>query len=60
MADISPEQFPCPVNIKTQSAKLKTPSKNRSHRDLSHNKDYVQDLVQSIPYEEECSTVTWY
>ena len=25
---------------------------------MSHSKDYVQDLVQSIPYEEECSTVT--
>ena len=34
------------------------PSKNRPHRNLSHNKGYVQDLVQSIPYEEECSTVT--
>ena len=58
MPDISPEQIPCPVNIKTLSVKLKTPSKNRPHRNLSCNKDYVQDLVQSVPYEEECSTVT--
>ena len=34
------------------------PSKNRSHRNLSHNKDYVLDIVQSIPYEVECPTVT--
>ena len=58
MPDISPEQIPCPVNIKTPSVKLKTPSKNRPHRNLSRNKDHVQDLVQSMPYEEECSTVT--
>ena len=25
---------------------------------MCHNKDYVQNLVQSIPYEEECSPVT--
>ena len=57
MPDIYPEQIPCPVNLKTQSVKLKTPSKNKCPRNLSHNKDYVQDLVQSIPDEEECSTV---
>ena len=57
MPDISPEQIPCPVNFETPSVKLKTPSKNRPHRSLSHNKDYLQDLVKSIPYEEECSTV---
>ena len=33
---------------------------NRTPRILSHNTDYVQDLVQSIPYEEECPTVTNY
>ena len=54
MPDVAPEQIPCPVNIKTPSIKLKTPSENRPHRNLSHNKDYVQDLDQSIPYEEEC------
>ena len=43
--DISPEQIPCLVNFKTPSVKLKTPSKNRSHRHSSHNKDYVQDPV---------------
>ena len=47
------EQIPCSVNFKTPSVKLKTPSKNRSH-----NKYYVQDLVQRIPCEEKCSTVT--
>ena len=47
--DVSPEQIPCLANFKTPSVKLKTPSKNRSYRNLSHNKDYVQDLVQSIP-----------
>ena len=57
MPDISPEQIPCPVNFETPSVKLKTPSKNRPHRNFSHNKDYLQDLVKSIPYEEECSTV---
>ena len=25
---------------------------------MPHSKDYVQNLVQSIPYEEECPTVT--
>ena len=25
---------------------------------MSYNKGYVQDLVQSIPYKEECPTVT--
>ena len=54
MPDVAPEQIPCPVNIKTPSIKLKTPSENRPHRNLSHNKDYVQDQDQSIPYEEEC------
>ena len=58
MQNISPEQIPCPVNIKTPFIKLKIPSKNRPHKSLSHNKDYVQDLVQSIPYKEQCSTVT--
>ena len=58
MPHISPEQIPCPVNFKTPSVKLKTRSKNRSHRNLSQNKDYLQDLVQSEPYEEECLTVT--
>ena len=38
MPDISPEKIPCPVNFKM-------PSKNRPHGNLSHNKDYVQDLV---------------
>ena len=57
MPHISPEQIPCPVNFKTPSVKLKTRSKNRSHRNLSQNKDYLQDLVQSEPYEEECLTV---
>ena len=51
MPDIFHEQIPCPINIKTPSVKLKTPSNNRPHRNLSHNKDYPQDQVQSIPYE---------
>ena len=38
MSDTSPEQILCPVNFKTPSVKLKTPS--------------------SVPYKEECSTVT--
>ena len=38
MSDTSPEQVLCPVNFKTPSVKLKTPS--------------------SVPYKEECSTVT--
>ena len=54
MPDISPEQIPCPVKFKTPSVKLKTPSKNRPHRNLSHNKDYLEDLVQSVHYEEGC------
>ena len=29
---------------------LTTEKKKGPHRYLSHNKDYVQDLVQSIPY----------
>ena len=53
MPDISPEQIPCPVNIKTPSVKLKMSLKNRPFRNLSQNKDYVQDLIESIPYEEE-------
>ena len=52
MRDISPEQIPCPIDIETPSVKLKTPSKNRPHRTLPNSKDYVQDQVQSIPYEE--------
>ena len=46
------------VNFEKPSVKLKMPSKNRPHRNLSHNKGYVQDLVQSMPYEEKCPTVT--
>ena len=53
MPDISPEQIPCPVNIKTPSVKLKTPSENRPYKNLSLNKDYVLDLAQSIPSKEE-------
>ena len=41
MLDISREQIPYPVNFKTPSVKLKTPPKNKSYRNLSHNKDYV-------------------
>ena len=48
MLDISPEQIPWPVNFKAPSVKLKTSSKNRPHRYLSHNKDYGQDLGQSV------------
>ena len=48
----------CPVNFETPSAKLKTSSENRHSRNLPHNKYYVQELVQSIPYKEECPTVT--
>ena len=40
------------------SLKLKAPSENRLPRNLSHNKNYVQDLVQILPYEEECPTFT--
>ena len=40
------------------SIKLKAPSENRPPRNLSRNNKYVQDLVQSIPYEKECPTVT--
>ena len=40
------------------SVKLKTQSKTRPHRNLSHSKDFVQDIVQSIPYEENCLTFT--
>ena len=58
MQDNSPEQIPCPVNFETPSVNLKKPSKKGPHRYLSHNKDYVQDLVQSIPYEEECLTIS--
>ena len=57
MPDISYGQIPCSVNFETSSVKLKTPSENRSPRNLSHNKDYVHNLVQRIPYEEECPTV---
>ena len=58
MPDISPEQIPYSVNFKTPSVKLKTPSKNKLLRNLSPNKNYVQDLVESIPYEQECPSVT--
>ena len=53
MPDISPEQIPCPVNIKTPPVKLKTPSENRPYKNMSLNKDYVLDLAQSIPSKEE-------
>ena len=56
--DISNEKIPCPVNFETPSGKLKAPSKNRPHRNLSHNKDHIQDLVNSIPCEDKCPTVT--
>ena len=55
--DISHEQILCPVNFETLSIKLKAPSWNRPPRNLSRNNKYVQDLIQSIPYEEECPTV---
>ena len=58
MLNISPEQLLYPVNFKTPSVKLKSPSKNKPYRNLSHNKDYVQELIKSIPCEEDCSTIT--
>ena len=44
--------FSCKIFLK------RNPSENRPPRNLSHNKDFAQDMVQSILYKEECPTVT--
>ena len=55
--DNSHEQIPCLVNFEAPFVKIKTPPK-RLHRNLSHNKDYVQYIFHSIPYKEKYPTVT--
>ena len=53
MRDVSHEQILGTVKYHPQNT-----IRNRPPRNLSHNKDSVQDLIQSMLYEEEYQTLT--